>query len=286
MNPCKNLKAFTQKSPFEQSNKKISCHSKRMMWPFKGDNIVEENNKNTAAETENASEAAKAEESVKTAETAKAEEPAKTAETAKAEEPAKTVETAKAEKAPETEDEKKIKHAIVFGIVAIVFLAGTKLIFGTVFCYIVALILALIGLRSAYKTTEFNKKAALAMCLTAMPAIIAGYNLLGIGTRDIIIDTAYHQAINGVKRDMNRFNNTIQNDLNDIEIRLNDDLSESRHSNAYNYNLSSDDLKKLESAAKQDGTEFKEKAQKNAAKINEEAAKAKQEIEARAKSNR
>ena len=274
MNPCKNLKAFTQKSPFEQSNKKISCHSKRMMWPFKGDNIVEENNKNTAAETENASEAAKAEESVKTAETAKAEEPAK------------TVETVKAVKAPETEDEKKIKHAIVFGIVAIVFLAGTKLIFGTVFCYIVALILALIGLRSAYKTTEFNKKAALAMCLTAMPAIIAGYNLLGIGTRDIIIDTAYHQAINGVKRDMNRFNNTIQNDLNDIEIRLNDDLSESRHSNAYNYNLSSDDLKKLESAAKQDGTEFKEKAQKNAAKINEEAAKAKQEIEARAKSNR
>ncbi|MCF0260444.1 MAG: hypothetical protein HUJ54_11350, partial [Erysipelotrichaceae bacterium] len=178
-------------------------------------------------------------------------------------------------------NEKAVRWALIWAAVSIIFLAGTKLILGARFCYFFALVFALIGLWMAWKTTEMNKKAVAAIAVTAVAAVVSGYNIVGIWTREFIIDTAYHAIVNTVQRDYRKFEKNVDRDMKDVQIWLQNGAEDLKASS--NSDQSKEDVKKIEEALKEDAKDSKKSSGKSEDKISKDAHKLKNEIDSELK---
>lgn len=146
---------------------------------------------------------------------------------------------------------------MILGAIAVVILAGTKFIFGASFFYLAALIVSLIALYFALKTSAMTKKAVLALVLACTPLIISGYNLLGLTARDAIIDAEFHHVEHEVDRDVRK----AVDFLPDEARKLSKDTE-----NAYD---------KLDDNVKKDVAEFVQKVKEDAAKQSDSSSSSK-----------
>lgn len=165
--------------------------------------------------------------------------------------------TSPASSAALDESEKKARIAMILGAIAVVILAGTKFIFGASFFYLAALIVSLIALYFALKTSAMTKKAVLALVLACTPLIISGYNLLGLTARDAIIDAEFHHVEHEVDRDVRK----AVDFLPDEARKLSKDTE-----NAYD---------KLDDNVKKDVAEFVQKVKEDAAKQSDSSSSSK-----------